>query len=251
MHHRPILGRKVRKGGTKAVIIGQKEPGVAMVGDGMAQEGVRGKSGPRVTFVLCQAQHRRRHVRGAPFRDVGNPVLCKARGPPLRQDGGSSKRVETRGGERGRRPIRPGGACRTWWAPMRSGGGRRGRKTGSPRRSRGGGRLSGQRARGMGAAYRRGATKAGSWWGGRSGRRVGIERQHSPSWRRAAGWGRPYGTDSGPARRAHRARGDIQWSGGQWGGRRNISHRGRANRAQRRAMGSGATPQRGWWKDGG
>ena len=120
MHHRPILGRKVCKGGTKAVIVGQEEPGVAMVGDRVAQKGVRGKSGPRVTLVLCQAQNRRRHVEGAPVRDVGDPVLCKARSPPLRQDGGSSKRVESRGGERGRRSLRTAGAGRAWWAAIRS-----------------------------------------------------------------------------------------------------------------------------------
>ena len=106
MHHRPFLGRKVRKGGTKTVIVGQKEPGVAMIGDGVAQEGVRGKSGPRIALMLCQAQDGRRHVGGTPFRDIGDPLLGKARGPPLRQDGGSSKRVETRGGERGRGPVR-------------------------------------------------------------------------------------------------------------------------------------------------
>ena len=41
MRHRTFLRRKVRKGGTKAVIVGQKEPGVAMISYGVAQEGMR------------------------------------------------------------------------------------------------------------------------------------------------------------------------------------------------------------------
>ena len=149
----PVWGRQVSQGGTKAVVVGQKKPGIAVVGNGVAQEGVGGKRGPRVTLMLCKAQDRRGHMGGAPIRDIGDPGLCKARSPPLREDGGGGQRIKARGGERRRCPIGTGGAGRVGRDAMGHGEGRRGRKTGRPRRRWSGRRHTGPRASGEGVAH--------------------------------------------------------------------------------------------------
>ena len=76
-----------RQGGAKAGVVRKQKARIAVVGNGMPQEGVRGEGGPRIEFVLGQTQHRGCDVRGADRRDVRDAGGSEACGPTLRESG--------------------------------------------------------------------------------------------------------------------------------------------------------------------